>query len=406
MQSEIKDLDSKLNLSPSTYGEGKTYLDVLEGGKNQHQGKTKKLQEKKKERPELRISPRRPTSPGSPASPKSPALSQRSRGAHESRGPQGYSPSFKLSPRAVGESARRVTKRALGQGDPWETQDSNQGGILIQDQAFSDAGGDLAAVAGSGLSPGEQAYPGIPEEDATQQDSTEARSPKKKKARTEAVQMLSLAKRRRLAKSEMKAQKMAERGLRADEYESSEEEEPDTLEAAKKRARIALFGKLKDMDSVRRREFLQERACTQAATTTEDDAKEENMLLFFSLISKNEAYPVETINKLLIEQVKQFEVVNKSTFSDSQMVSKFAQNDLINGLCMLKCLKDEEMHKHLLQEYEMLESSSKQILGAVQTIKNFQKERAHEDPDLAGVDFAELLGIREREEDYSELTDN
>ena len=106
-----------------------------------------------------------------------------------------------------------------------------------------------------------------------------------------------------------------------------------------------MFNKMKDMDSVRRREFLRERARSQAATTKEDDVKEENMLLFFSIISKNEDYPVETITKLLIEKVKEFERVNKAKFSDSKMISKFAQNELINGLCMLKCLKDEEINK-------------------------------------------------------------
>lgn len=177
-------------------------------------------------------------------------------------------------------------------------------------------------------------------------------------------------------KSEMRAQKRAERGLAPEENPSSSEEEVDTVEAAKKQARIALFNKLKDMDTVRRRDFLRERARAQAAMSREDDVKEENMLLFFSLISKNEDYPVETITKLLIDQVQQFEKVNKSKFSDSRMVSKFAQSDLINGLCMMKCLKDEEMSKHLVQEYEILQSSSKQILSAIHTIKNFQKERA------------------------------
>ena len=87
------------------------------------------------------------------------------------------------------------------------------------------------------------------------------------------------------------------------------------------------------------------------------------------------------------------------------MLAQFAQNDLINGLCMLKCLKDEEMNKQLLQDYEMLQSSSKQILSAVQTIKNFQKDKAQEDQDYAVVDFEEILGLRDKE-GYSELTDN
>lgn len=111
-------------------------------------------------------------------------------------------------------------------------------------------------------------------------------------------------------KSEMRAKKRAEKGLGPDELPSSSEEEVDTVEAAKKRARIEMFNKMKDMDSVRRREFLRERARSQAATTKEDDVKEENMLLFFSIISKNEDYPVETITKLLIEKVKEFERVN------------------------------------------------------------------------------------------------
>ena len=55
------------------------------------------------------------------------------------------------------------------------------------------------------------------------------------------------------------------------------------------------------MDTAERREFLRERARSQAAMSKEDDVKEDNMLVFFAQISKNENYPVETITKILIE---------------------------------------------------------------------------------------------------------
>ena len=113
--------------------------------------------------------------------------------------------------------------------------------------------------------------------------------------------MLSLAKRNRIIKSELRAQKRAELGLELDDQISSSEDEIDSLEAAKKKARIALFTQLKDMDTAERREFLRERARSQAAMSKEDDVKEDNMLVFFAQISKNENYPVETITKILIE---------------------------------------------------------------------------------------------------------
>ena len=75
---------------------------------------------------------------------------------------------------------------------------------MIQDQNFSDAPGDLTGIAASGHSPGSHYYPGIPEEDT--QESIEGRSLRKRKPRgPKGVLSLSLAKRNRIIKSELKA---------------------------------------------------------------------------------------------------------------------------------------------------------------------------------------------------------
>jgi hypothetical protein len=67
-------------------------------------------------------------------------------------------------------------------------------------------------------------------------------------------------------------------------------------------------------------------------------------------LSRDEEYPISAMKKLMMIKLEEFNLKNKNEFTDSKMAKEFAQDDLVNGLCLLQCLKkdpDEEQDTEL-----------------------------------------------------------
>jgi hypothetical protein len=69
-------------------------------------------------------------------------------------------------------------------------------------------------------------------------------------------------------------------------------------------------------------------------------------------------------------KLKSFDQKSKGEYTDSKMAKMFAQDELVNGLCLLQCLKNEEV----TLDNEELMGSAKAILKAASLIKKFQSE--------------------------------
>ena len=77
----------------------------------------------------------------------------------------------------------------------------------------------------------------------------------------------------------------------------------------------------------------------------EEEKREKLQFDFLNKINWDEEFPISTINKLIIKQMKGFEAKSNREFTDSKLAHMFAQDDMINGLCLLRCLKTENLAK-------------------------------------------------------------
>ena len=141
----------------------------------------------------------------------------------------------------------------------------------------------------------------------------------------------------------------------------SEMEEKETLEERKKRERAELFNRLKDMEPNARRKILRQQAEIHANMDDDQILREELLHEFMSNINKNLDYPINTIQKLVLMKLKEFELKSQNNYTDSKMAKMFAQDELVNGLCLLQCLKSEEI---TLNEEEMAMSANAVLKAA------------------------------------------
>lgn len=86
----------------------------------------------------------------------------------------------------------------------------------------------------------------------------------------------------------------------------------------------------------------------------EEEKREKLQFDFLNKVNWDEDFPVSTINKLIIKKMKEFEAKNNREFTDSKMAHMFAQDEMINGLCLLRCLKTESLGKSELHSHEEL----------------------------------------------------
>mmetsp|Transcript_32855 Transcript_32855/g.50222 ORF Transcript_32855/g.50222 Transcript_32855/m.50222 type:complete len:153 (+) Transcript_32855:3528-3986(+) len=80
-------------------------------------------------------------------------------------------------------------------------------------------------------------------------------------------------------------------------------------------------------------------------------------------------------------------------FSDSKMVKMFAQDPLINGLCLLQCLKSDSYKQDLLTaSSDYLHQSSKNIMKAAKVVKTFHNDaQPMDDFDSKAVNFSDVI---------------
>jgi len=57
--------------------------------------------------------------------------------------------------------------------------------------------------------------------------------------------------------------------------------------------------------------------------------------VFLNRVNKDEEFPLSTIQKVIVHRMKEYEEKGKKKFTDSNMAKLFAQDELINGLCLL-----------------------------------------------------------------------
>lgn len=83
-------------------------------------------------------------------------------------------------------------------------------------------------------------------------------------------------------------------------------------------------------------------------------------------------------------KLKTFDKKTKGEYTDSKMAKIFSQDELVNGLCLLQCLKTEEV---TLNDDELL-GSARAVLKAASLVKKFQSENQMDNNE---VDIDELL---------------
>jgi hypothetical protein len=83
---------------------------------------------------------------------------------------------------------------------------------------------------------------------------------------------------------------------------------------------------------------------------------------------------METIKNLLIMKMKEYEDKKDNVLGDAALARDFSSDDLIEGLCLLHCLKNEEIKANFEkgQNRELAEKSAKKVLKAAKTIRSFQ----------------------------------
>lgn len=125
---------------------------------------------------------------------------------------------------------------------------------------------------------------------------------------------------------------------------------------------------------------------------TEEDPVEEKVAEkwhnFVNKISKEGAYPANIIQKLVVKNMLEIESKTDEEKSTQEISRQFAQNDIINGLCLLYCLKNNVVGEDVFNSEQSSQAAknSKNIMKAANLVKEFQAgaklDEEHEDPQL------------------------
>ena len=115
------------------------------------------------------------------------------------------------------------------------------------------------------------------------------------------------------------------------------------------RLRVNLEG-IRDMLARPRRErqrLLGERSKAMVGVDEKEEMKRTIEFEFQQKIDWETAFPTHTINKLILLNIKRTEDRLKNDYTSEKLAEKFAQDPVINGLCILRCLKAD-----LTEEYD------------------------------------------------------
>ena len=118
------------------------------------------------------------------------------------------------------------------------------------------------------------------------------------------------------------------------------------------------------------------------------DAKAKKWHDFLNKINREEEYPTSIIQQLIVRKMQEGEEQGDEEASTQALSRQFAQDDVINGLCLLHCLKNNQIDKDVFEEEHTKEATrnSKNIMKAASLVKEFQtgvkKEEDHDDPQL------------------------
>lgn len=162
--------------------------------------------------------------------------------------------------------------------------------------------------------------------------------------------MMSESKKRKLRRSQEKVRKQAAKEREAarrdpghsqmvdvheDDDSRSEESHVETYEQKKKRVNIEDYHALRKLPKTERRDKIMDKHKEMLDYDSDEDCWEKVRFNFLNKVNREEEYPISSIQKLIIMNVKDQENKNKNTFTDSKMIHMYAQAPLINGLCLL-----------------------------------------------------------------------
>ena len=172
---------------------------------------------------------------------------------------------------------------------------------------------------------------------------------------------------------ERRLRKEQGRQPRDPEVESEQSQVYETPAQERKRLHIEELRILQALPRSQRFQALLERQ-PLADLGAEEEERQHKLKLFLRKINKEEDYPVETIKNLLIAKMKEYEDKKDSALGDAALVRDFSSDDLIEGLCLLHCLKNEEIKANFEKgrNKELVEKSAKMVLKAAKTILSYQ----------------------------------
>ena len=80
---------------------------------------------------------------------------------------------------------------------------------------------------------------------------------------------------------------------------------------------------------------------------------------------------MDTINKLILINMRETEDRLENEFSETNLVKAFSKDEIINGLCILRCLKSEVKAEREFLPRQLTEQSVANVIKAAQTVREF-----------------------------------
>lgn len=97
-----------------------------------------------------------------------------------------------------------------------------------------------------------------------------------------------------------------------------------------------------------RKQRIMEKSLQMNDINYDDESKKKKIFDFVNRINRDEEFPLNVIDKLIILTIQKINQLNKNS-DISQLIPKdLKQDEIINGLCLLKALKSEAVQELIL----------------------------------------------------------
>ena len=117
-------------------------------------------------------------------------------------------------------------------------------------------------------------------------------------------------------------------------------------------------------------------ALAQELTNSDHDPDEEERQnkyeLFINRITKDEEFPMEALQSMLVASMKEHERQNNTQFTSSKLANMYSQDQYVKELILLQSLKDEAIKEEQKSKGKEAKVKTKSILQTSKTIRSFK----------------------------------